>query len=170
MTDYKGAVLVTGATGNIGSGAVEKFVNEGFKVYAADIKPKLPDRLKELDHFQYLHLDVTQEESIKNGLEHIAREYGSLNHLVTAHGGAPMFESQRAIWDFSKEQWDESITLNLTSHFLLTKYSVPLLEKGAKNQGEKSTITLISSVNAIQSFGLPVYSTAKSALAGFTMT
>ena len=61
------------------------------------------------------------------------------------------------------EEINKSISLNLTSHICITKIFLPLLEK---EENDKSII-LISSVNALKTFNLPVYSAAKAGIYGF---
>ena len=53
--------------------------------------------------------------------------------------------------------------LNLIGHIYITKVLSPLLEKEEKNK----TITLISSINALKAFNLPIYSAAKAGIYGF---
>ena len=59
---------------------------------------------------------------------------------------------------------DKPLKLNLPFHIYIKKLFLPLFELYfSKNK----TVTLVSSVNAIKTFNLPVYSAAKSGIYGF---
>lgn len=158
---YKGTVLVTGGNGNIGSATVNKFAEEGFKVYSTDITT--PSHIWR-ENVHYIFMDAAKAESITRALKIIKKEDQLLSHVITAHGGSIITETKTGVESLPMKVWEESLRINLTSHFLVLKYSVPLLEKGSDEKG--SSMTFISSINAIQGFGLAAYSAAKAGLSG----
>ncbi len=53
-----------------------------------------------------------------------------------------------------------SVQLNLMSHIYTVQEMLPLIRNGG-------SVTLVSSINAVRGFGLPVYSAAKAGIVGF---
>ena len=91
-----------------------------------------------------------------------------INYVVTLAGRAGKnewlpFEEQTA------KDVEDSIKVNLLGHINVIMACLPLLKNA---EGDKA-VTMVSSINAVQSFGLPAYSASKSGLYGFmngTMT
>lgn len=160
----KDIILITGGDGNIAQSMVEKYLENNCIVIATDIKDKSSnDKFNSNENYQYYKLDVTDVNQIEELYEEIKQKYGRITHLISA-AGMPMPDEINGISDLNFDDIDKSIKLNLTSHIYITKILLPLLEKDfSKNK----TVTLVSSVNAIKTFNLPVYSAAKSGIYGF---
>ncbi len=160
----KDIILITGGDGNIAQSMVEKYLENNCIVIATDIKDKSSnDKFNNNENYQYYKLDVTDTNQIEELYEEIEQKYGRITHLISA-AGMPMPDEINEISDLNFDDIDKSIKLNLTSHIYITKILLPLLERDfSKNK----TVTLVSSVNAIKTFNLPVYSAAKSGIYGF---
>lgn len=82
--------------------------------------------------------------------------------MISLAGGAIYGEFQGLV-ETLIEDVSTSIDLNLKSHIFITQLAVKIM----KGHGcEDKFITLISSINALKSYGLPVYSAAKAGLLG----
>ncbi len=80
----KPAVLVTGAAGGLGRAVVRKFLHEGWRVVAADIRDiGMGDRTEDL---LSLYLDVTDVKQIEAVKDRLATGLGRLDILVNAAG------------------------------------------------------------------------------------
>lgn len=144
-------ILVVGGAGGIGSAIVEKYSRQGANVLSANIaydnsRPK------------HYHVDVTKPESVDKLAHHL--NYLGITHFISLAGGARN-EFGKGIAEVPTDLIDESIKLNLTSHLYLMRAFVPLMD----DKGDRS-ITLVSSINAIQDWELPAYSAAKAGLLG----
>lgn len=157
-------ILITGGDGNIAQSMVEKYLENNYMVIATDIKEKSSnDKFYNNDNYQYYKLDVTDINQIENLYKEIEKKYGKITHLISA-AGMPMPNEINGIKELEIKDIDKSIQLNLTGHIYITKTFLPLIEKETDNN---KTITLISSVNALKTFNLPVYSAAKAGIYGF---
>lgn len=157
-------VLITGGDGNIAKRIVKTYLDNGCRVIATDLnKITSNPEFYENKNYEYYQLDVTNIEQIEQLCKKIKEKYGTITHLISAAGG-PMQSEIEGIHTVTIEELNKSIQLNLTSHIYLTKTFLPLLEK---NTAYNKSIILISSINALKSFNLPIYSAAKSGLYGF---
>lgn len=143
---------------------VKKYLNNGSKVIATDIhKEPTNKEFLESENYEYYQLDVTKIEQIEELYKVVKKKYGRVTHLVSA-AGRPMRTEIDGIKNATFEDIDLSIKLNLTSHIYLTKIFLELLEQ---DTSKNKNVVLISSINALKSFNLPVYSAAKSGIYGF---
>lgn len=157
----KDIVLITGGCGNIAKRIVEKYLNNGAKVIATDLKEKIYE-YSQNENYEFYQLDVTNIEQIKKMYEIIKIKYGRITHLISA-AGMPIKTEIEGIETVTFEDIDKSVKLNLESHIYITKIFLPLLEKEENNKN----IILISSVNALKTFNLPIYSASKAGIIGF---
>lgn len=159
----KEIVLITGGDGNIAQEIVKKYLENGSVVIATDIHENTSNsEFLKNENYEYYQLDVTNIEDLKNVYNKIQEKYGRITHLISA-AGRPMPTEIDGIQSVTFEEIEKSINLNLTSHIYIVKIFLQLLENEKKNN---KTITLISSVNALKTFNLPVYSAAKSGIYG----
>jgi NAD(P)-dependent dehydrogenase (short-subunit alcohol dehydrogenase family) len=150
-------VVVTGAAGGIGIAIVDRFVDSGCDVVALDRKPLEHPGIA-AGHVRNIEVDVTDSSALKV----IAASIGPINHLVTVAGGALEAETTTTTGLVPVTCWEDSIRVNLTS-----AYGTLLAFKSnlGASQGDRS-VTFISSINAIQGYGLVAYSAAKAGLSG----
>ena len=158
----KDIIIITGGCGNIAKRIVEKYINSGAKVIVTDLKENRYDYYKN-ENYEFYQLDVTNIEQIKDVYEKVKQKYGRVTHLISA-AGMPMKTEIEGLKTATFEDIDKSIKLNLTGHIYITKIFLPLLEKEEK---KNKSIVLISSVNALKTFNLPIYSAAKAGIIGF---
>lgn len=135
MFDFTGKVVaVTGASSGLG-----KQVAEGYASIGADLVllARRVERLKasaEEWSKKYgvkvlpVGCDITDETAVDAAFAKIDEEYGHLEVLFNAAGGEK--GTGTALPEFSREDWDFTMNLDLTSIFTMNK-------KGAKYMGEK---------------------------------
>ena len=97
-------ILITGASSGIGFDAAQTLAKQGHRVYAAARRIELMEPLKTFG-VQTLRMDVTDEASMKNGVEAIINAEGRIDVLVNNAGygffgaieNVPMEEARRQV-------------------------------------------------------------------------
>lgn len=156
--------LVTGARGGIGRAIVERFVQEGATVFAADLTEEgsLAKHIEDGSHF--VKLDVTQEADAVSAMDRIRDEHGKLDILVNAAG----IEIEKTVEETTLEEWNQSFAVNSTGTFLTSKYALPLMREAAKSGTSASLINFGSYDGFIADPGLAAYCATKGAVHALT--
>ena len=114
--------IITGAASGIGRVAVGIFGEQGARVVAADVSP----RVQELADPKRV-VPVVADVSKREGAEALARAaeaaFGGLDVLFNNAG----IERQATVVDTTEELWHEVLDVNLKSVFLCCKYAIPLM-------------------------------------------
>jgi NAD(P)-dependent dehydrogenase (short-subunit alcohol dehydrogenase family) len=141
-------ILVTGGTSGIGAACALAFAKEGAKVIIAARNPvKAKTTLKKIQerggNAEFLKVDLSQRDQIKNLFDSISTKYGRLDYAVNNAGieGQPFTK----IIDYPEKIWDEVINLNLTAMWLCVKNELNLMLKQLSG-----TIINISSIAGLQ--------------------
>jgi len=150
-------VLVTGATGSLGTAIVRYFAQNGYFVYIhyKSQKEKALALLEEIEHGEILQFDITQKEEVKQALESL-----HVNVLVNNAG----ITKDKLFFFMEDEDWSEVMDANLNSLFYVTKQILPHMIK------EKAgSIVNVSSISGLVGNGGQVnYSTTKGGIIAFT--
>jgi NAD(P)-dependent dehydrogenase (short-subunit alcohol dehydrogenase family) len=117
--------LVTGGASGIGFAVASRLAKEGAKVFIGDIQEALGQEAASSIGGQFVHLDVTQEAAWASAIATIESSAGRLDMLVNNAGmaGGGTLETE------TLEQFNRTISVNLTSIFLGCKAAVPLMEQ-----------------------------------------
>lgn len=148
-------VLVTGSSGGIG-GAVVSAVRESdpaAEIIGWDIAA--PDTLLGTRTTLIDHRDV---EAVASA----ASQLGAVDILICCAGEALAEEQGLGRELPDAKTFAASIAVNLTGHYNVVRSVVPSMSEGG-------SIVLITSINALRSFGLTPYSVAKSGLHGLVL-
>jgi gluconate 5-dehydrogenase len=123
LFDISGRVaLVTGSGQGIGYTLAEGLADAGCTVILNDIvEDRLNasvDKLKSKGHKVYGALfDVTNEAQIIEGVENVSKDAGDIDILVNNAG----IQIRGPLEDFSLDDWNRLISINLTGAFLVSK-------------------------------------------------
>ncbi len=156
--------LVTGGGSGVGRGIARRLAKDGAVVAVADIDAaaarttveEIRAGSAETRPALALTMDVTSERSVVEGVEAVAAEYGGLDIVVSNAGIAVV----APIETLELADWERSLAVNATGHFLVAREAVRLLNQ----QGRGGSLVFISSKNAFApgpDFG--AYSAAKAA-------
>ena len=154
--------LISGGARGMGESHARAMVAQGAKVVLGDILDAEGQALaKELgDSAVYVHLDVTSREQWVAAVDTAVKTFGKLNVLVNNAGIANF----GPIGEFTPEQWDTVIAINLTGVFNGINAAVDALKAAAP-----SSIINISSTAGLQGYAaLPGYNAAKFGVRGLT--
>lgn len=161
----KRIVLVTGATGGLGTAMCKKLHDDGFHVVgnfrSASKAEEWRNEMKKSGYeIQLFHGDVSDFDSAGQMMKDIEQKVGPVDTLVNNAG---ITRDSRLV-NMKKEDWYEVISTNLNSVFNCTKHVLPgMIER------KFGRIINISSVNGQRGqFGQTNYSAAKAGMHGFT--
>ncbi len=154
----KKIVLVTGGTSGIGLGTIEYLLEQGnYEIISLSrgdknlsvAKEKLGNNAKRVT---FLQGDISKDYECKRIYEEIDKKYNRLDGLVNSAGIIKL----GGIEEQTLEEWNNSININLTGIFLLTKTLLPLLKKGTN-----PSIVNISSMSSERAGGSIAYCASK---------
>lgn len=151
--------VITGAASGIGLGTLERFVDEGARVIAADIQDDKASTLVARfgDSIAYCHCDVRDEAQIKSAIDMAVQTFGGLDILFNNAGAVLGMEP---IEELDVDLWRSTFELHVTSAALGIKHAIAPM----RMQGGGSIINT-SSVAGIQAGAGPMaYSSAKAAV------
>ena len=154
-------VLITGASGGIGSAIVDKFVINDYDLILTSSSKSNLDSLcdKYGSNHNYYVLNFNEPINFQETLKQISIDHKDLNIIVNNAG----ITDDSLILRMKPEQWDRVIQANLTSNFSIIKNLLPNMVKN-----KAGTIIGISSVVATSGNpGQSNYVAAKSGMIGF---
>lgn len=160
--------IVTGGSLGIGKSACILLAKEGAKVAITDILDsegkKLADEINAMGFTaEYLHLDVSDEENVKEVMLKVHEKFGKIDILVNNAGIAGVSKPTHEI---TSEEWDAVMNINVKGVFFCTKYVIPYMMK----VGSGSIINLSSIYGLVSSTDIPPYHASKGAVRLMTKT
>ena len=160
-------VVVTGGTRGIGFETVKAFLEQGAKVALFGSRQETVDHaLEELKKInpefpvKGYHPDLSNLEDITQTVNGIAQEFGEIDILLNNAGVSDNY----SIYNYDSEQFNDVMTINLTSVFNMSKAVAPLMR--AKKQGVILNTSSMVSLYAQRSGS--AYPTSKFAVNGLT--
>ena len=156
-------VVIGGGVG-IGQRICVNMARDGATVIVADIaegRNETAEMIQQAGGSSHaIYVDLTSEKSVKEMAENVLQEYGQVNHLINNSG---IVGAKGHIDEISLEEWNESLSINLSGAFLTSRYLLP----GLKVQG--GSIVNIASVAGKRPMKCrSPYCTSKAALIGLT--
>ena len=163
-------VVVSGSRG-IAAGLVEALDRQGVNTFVLggeesegrDLMTHAPSLLG------FDPIDLRDEAAVEAGFQRASELLGPITDVVAIAGGSGRSFGDGALHEISREAWDKTIELNLTTTFLTAREALKAL---MKNGG--GSLTLTSSVLAAspspEFFQTHAYSTSKAGIAGLTVT
>ena len=158
MTRLAGkTALVTGAASGIGEATIARFLAEGARVVATDLREitASSERMLALRH------DVTVEADWARVITETEGTFGGLDILVNNAGITS--EKARPIMDLPLEEWRSILAVNLDGPFLGTKFAMRAME------AKGGVIVNVASIHSfVAAAGISAYGSSKSGLAMLT--
>jgi len=154
-------ILITGASGGIGSAITDKFSKIDFTLILTSSSDYNLNSLKKKygnKHFYYL-LNFNEQETFEESLKQISNDHKDINIIVNNAG----ITDDSLILRMKNNQWNNVIQANLSSNFLIIKNLLPnmIRNKTGKIIGISSVVALLGNP------GQANYVAAKSGMIGF---
>ncbi|MDD3324021.1 MAG: 3-oxoacyl-ACP reductase FabG [Sulfurospirillaceae bacterium] len=150
-------VLVTGATGVIGSAIVRYFARNDYFVYIhyKSQKEKAQNLLEEIKNGQIIQCDLANKNEVKKALESLHVEVLVNNAGIT---------KDKLFFFMDEQEWGDVLDTNLNSLFYVTKQILPNMIKA-----KSGSIINVSSISGlVGNAGQVNYSSAKGGIIAFT--
>ena len=159
MNDLKNKnIIVTGATGGIGSSIIKKLNENGANLLASGTKiEKLEEIRKKFRNVKTFKFDISQHEKIETFIEDASNEFGGNLDCIINNAGITL--DNLAI-RMSLEEWKKVLEINLTSTFLMCKFAI---KKMIKNKRGK-IINITSVVGHTGNLGQSNYTASKAGI------
>ena len=159
-------VLVTGASGGIGSAVARLFASRGYNTAIHYNSNETAARevcdglVSEGYSAEIFRADLTSSEDVKKMISEVEAKFGTVDILVNNAGISLI----RLFDETTDEEWDNIMNVNLKSAFLCSKAVI-----GGMIHNKKGKIINISSIWGVKGASCEVaYSASKAGLIGFT--
>ena len=150
--------IITGASGGIGNSIVEKLYENGANILATGTRmEKLEELKKNFSNIKILKFDISQHEKIEEFINNATEMLGGSLDCIVNNAG---ITKDNLTIRMSLEEWIKVIDINLTSTFLMCKYSI---KKMLKNKSGK-IINITSVVGHTGNAGQANYTASKAGI------
>ena len=147
-------VLVSGSSQGLGHKIVETFSKNNAVGFGFDLQ----ENVRDLEGWEFLQIDVSNEKEVINGFEKIKEKIGGLDVVVANAGIVPPW---RTVNDIDNDEWEKVFNINVKGVALTIKHSVELM----KSSG--GSIIVMGSINSLLGHsGQSLYTASKHALLG----
>jgi 3-oxoacyl-[acyl-carrier protein] reductase len=154
-------ILITGATGGIGNCLVDKFSNLGAVIVATGTNIEKLDNLKnKFSNIICEQFKLDEHDKIESFIEKVDEKLSGIDILINNAGITLDNLSVR----LTEENWKKVLDINLTSTFLMCKYSIKKMLK--KKYGKIINITSI--VGHTGNLGQANYAASKAGIIAFS--
>lgn len=156
---------ISGATSGIGEAAAELFAREGARVAVVGRRGErgraVVERIAKAGGAALAwEVDVSREDEVRRSIAATVERFGRLDILINNAGVVEV----RDLHEYSAEQWDRVMNVNVKSMFFAFKHAYPHLR--AAKRGYVVNVGSISSF--VGQARTPVYTTSKHAILGLT--
>jgi len=156
---------ISGSASGIGQAIATLFAREGAKVAVIDVQAELGEAVVEQITKQggqaiFFRCDVSQAGQVQNSIEQTVTHFGDLQIVVNSAGVVHI----GALHEYSEQDWDTLMGVNLKSIFLAVKYGWPYL----REQSRSYVVNIASVSGFVGQGGTPAYIASKSAVIGLT--
>jgi len=162
MINFKNKnILITGASGGIGNALVKKFVELQGNVLGTGTNAERLDKIKKnYPNIKVKKFDISDHSRIEEFIENVALELGGLDIVINNAGKNIDNLSLR----MKEEEWKKVIDINLTSTFLLSKYSIKKMLKSKFGR----VVNITSVVGHTGNLGQTNYAASKAGIIGMS--
>ena len=154
--------VITGGASGIGAGIARRFAQEGARIVIADRDRATGEQLAtELSSSSFVEMDVTQAESVAQGIQSVIDRYGQVDILVNNAG---IDGEQAPTADCSLENWNAVRSTNLDGVFYGMKTALKTME--LQGSGVILNLASVCGIRGVRK--LPAYAAAKAGVIHLT--
>jgi NAD(P)-dependent dehydrogenase (short-subunit alcohol dehydrogenase family) len=152
---------ISGAASGMGEATARLFAQEGASVAVVDVNAERGQRVADEINMSgrqglFVQCDVANETQVRDSIEKTVEQFGSLNVIVNCAGIVHV----RALHEYTEEEWDELMGVNVKSIFFSIKHGWKYL-----SQHKRSYVVNIGSVGSFIGQPLtPAYTASKGAV------
>jgi NAD(P)-dependent dehydrogenase (short-subunit alcohol dehydrogenase family) len=118
--------LVTGGASGIGFGCAAYLKEAGAKVLIIDVDREAGEKAKnQLGLEAFIVGDVSSNADCQSAIEKTANRFGHIDILVNSAGVI----RRKSVVELTEREWDLVIDVSLKGTFLMSKYTIPIMEK-----------------------------------------
>lgn len=169
MEEFKGKVaLVTGAASGIGRSTAQLFADRGARVVVSDLDDEGARETVDLirrsgGEAEFVHTDVASAAECEALVQYTLDTFGRLDFACNNAGiGGDLSPTG----EYSIDNWQKTIGVNLSGVFYCTRYEIPAMLK----TGGGSIVNMASILGQVAFQGAPAYVAAKHGVVGLTKT
>jgi NAD(P)-dependent dehydrogenase (short-subunit alcohol dehydrogenase family) len=163
-------ILVTGSRG-MAAALIEALNSQGIQTYALggelEDGESLKSRCKHLVGFN--PIDLRDESAVESGFKKALVELGNITDVVSIAGGSGRSFGDGPIHTMSREAWDKTFELNLTTAFLTAREAIKIFQKNGGGSLILTTSVLAASPSP-EHFQTHGYAASKAAISGLVKT
>ena len=155
-------VLITGATGGIGSALIDEFYNKEYNLFVTGSNKEKLESIKSnyAKNLETCACDLSKDKEIDDLIRKAEEYYGSIDILINNAG----ITKDNLFIRINKEDWNRVIDVNLNANFSITKFAI----KGMIKKKWGRVINISSDAAKIGNPGQTNYVASKSAIEGFS--
>ncbi len=153
-------ILLTGASGGLGTAMSEHLHQLGYTL-ALHFHDNAPS-LAESEHVQHFQADLRNVDEIEAMVEAVRGVFGRIDMIINNAG----ISRNGMSWKLDFEDWDDSIAVNLTAPFYVSKCAIPFMRENSWGR----IINISSVVGQTGFIGTSAYAASKAGLLGLTKT
>jgi 2-keto-3-deoxy-L-fuconate dehydrogenase len=116
-------MVISGGSSGIGESCVKKYLANNYVVFNLDIADNV--YLSQLENYNYLFVDVTDENQIAMAIDKIIAKHKKVDVLITSAG----VHLSATIEEVNKEQLQALINLNVLSVYWLIQYTISHMKR-----------------------------------------
>ena len=151
-------IIITGASGGIGNSIVHKLYDNAANILATGTRAEKLEELKlKFNNIKILKFDISQHDKIEDFINNATKDLGGSLDCIVNNAG---ITKDNLTIRMSFEEWSKVIDINLTSTFLMCKYSI---KKMLKNKNGK-IINITSVVGHTGNAGQANYTASKAGI------
>jgi NAD(P)-dependent dehydrogenase (short-subunit alcohol dehydrogenase family) len=168
----KRVFLVSGGASGLGAACVQRFVGAGAQVVMADVNDAAGAQLaSELGAAQFVHTDVTQEDSVQNAVDAAVKAFGALHGAINCAGIGVAERTLGRTGPHPLATFARVIGVNLIGTFNVIRLAAAAIARGEPNEaGERGVIVNTASIAAFDGqIGQAAYSASKGGIVGMTL-